>query len=287
MIRLTIPIGAVLLLAAAPAQPPGDERTGNIYELAIDRETSFTFAGGGTGTSTDRDTMIERVLDVGAAGLELEYDLPANATREDREIGWQFPTRVLKPATGPLRLLNADAMAVRLDRWLKLAKLPRAACGHYYFTWNAFKVECDPQSVLPALEALDLRPQDLRDGGSYRDPDATQAATFRRIPTATGGTSFVAEMALDSDTVRRDLARQDIALGEISRKPVTPEAALEKARATKIDGSIAVTFDVDTEGDVRRRTTVTKLTTTKPDGKVESRTTTETIDRRLVKDGAT
>jgi hypothetical protein len=282
MRRRLAAFGTVLALTvSARAEPEQTARVGDVYEISSDRESSFATALGRTGSSTDRDAMVERVIGVSDAGVEIEYDLPANATPNDRELGWQFPTRVLKSADGSLRLLNTADMEVRLAKWLKLAKLPRSACGHYYFTWNLFRVECDPQSVLPALRALDLRPPDLRDGGNYRDPDAARPTTFKRTA-GTSGITYVAEMAVDPDTVRRDLAQGDVALGEISRKPVTYETALEKAGATRVSGTISVTFEVDADNNVKRRVKVTKLETEKPGEKVERRTTTETLDRRRI-----
>jgi hypothetical protein len=65
-------------------------------------------------------------------------------------------------------------------------------------------------------------------------------------------------------------------------KPVTLDAALhERARET-VSGTISVVFETDSAGNVRRRTKVTKLDIKGPDGRSETETVTETLERRLI-----
>ena len=144
---------ALLVPAFAARAEPQASRAGDVYEITTDREASGETAGGeSTGSSHDRDAIIERVVAVRGDGLELEFDLPKEATADDRARTWQFPVRVLKPAQGPMQLLNRPELEARIDTWLKAASLTRAACGQWYFTWSAFQIQCDPQSVIGGIE---------------------------------------------------------------------------------------------------------------------------------------
>jgi hypothetical protein len=277
-------IAASLLPAiAAHAEPahPGP-RSGDIYEIRRELLSSDQSSDGSSGSATDRDAIRERVIAVRDGGLELEYDLPAQATAEDRARTWQFPVRVFKPQSGPPQLLNSSELKARVDRWLEAAKWTRAACGHWIFTWDAFKIECDPQSVVETLEAFDLSSRDLRDGALYRDSGALEPASLARKTAGPDGAIFTADMKIDPDAVRRGRAESDLVVAEIMGRPMTLEAA-SRAHATEdISGTISVTLETDAAGNVRRRKKVSKLEIRAADGGVETVTTTETVERRLV-----
>jgi hypothetical protein len=278
----------VLAARAAPAEnlsrSSNQYRAGDIFEISRDVESSEKSSGGlgGTSSSTDRDTVMERVVAASPTGIELEYDLPRGATADDRTRQWQFPVRVLRSPGGPIQLLNRPELAARAAAWLRAAGLTEAACGHWYFTWNAFKVECDPQSVVGIIEGFDLGPDDLRDGAVYRDPDAQTPATVKMIARSPNGATFHVEMAIDPNKVRQGQAQADVVTGEVLRRPVTFEVALQARSSEKISGAIKITLDADTDGRVRRLTKVTTLNVTNADGQLTTRTVTETLERRLI-----
>ena len=89
-------------------------------------------------------------------------------------------------------------------------------------------------------------------------------------------------MEIDPDAVRRARAESDVAVGETMQKPVTLVAALRERAKESVSGTISVTFDTDSVGNVWRRTKVTKVGITGPDGRYESQTATETVQRRPV-----
>jgi hypothetical protein len=276
---------AALLLPASVAQAgasPRAPQVGDTYEITMTRESAQQGINGSSGNSYDRDAIIERVTGLRADGLELEYDLPKAATADDRAEIWQFPARVFKPFRGPAQLLNGPELEVRVDSWLKAAGWPRTVCGHWIFTWNAFRIECDPQSVIKTVESFDMRPTDLRDGAPYREPEARGPGTLAKKTAGADGADFSVEMPVDPDAVRRARAESDVATGEIMNKPVTLDAAFrERARET-VSGTISVEFETDSAGDVRRRIKVTKLDMKEPDGQSETETVTETLERRLI-----
>jgi hypothetical protein len=285
-LRPAMAIAAVALILPAivghAAPPSHGPQVGDTYEIIRDKETSQKTSLGGTSRARDRDTIVERVIGARDGGLELEYDLPGDATAQDRARSWQFPARIFKPSQGASQLLNGPAMEVRVEGWLKAAQLDRTACGRWIFTWNAFRIECDPQSVIPALEQFELGPDDLRDGAAYRDPRARESAPVTRKATGADGATFVVEMAVDPDQVRRGHAETDVVVAQLQGKTLSLEDAVQARQADDIAGTITTTFETDSAGRVRRRTTVAKVETKKPNGQLEDQTVTETVERKLI-----
>jgi hypothetical protein len=273
-------LGLACAARAAPAQ--FNYHAGVVFEISRDVESTDKATDGSNGSSTDRDTLVERVVGASQAGLELEYDLPKSTSAEDRARQWQFPALVLKPPGRPLELLHRPELAARAAAWLKAAGLTDAACGHWYFTWNAFQIQCDPQSVVETIEGFDLGPDNLTAGALYRDPQALSPASLRAEAAAHASTVLRGEMAIDRDTVRRAHAQSDVVTAEIMRKPVTFEVALRARAAEEISGTIVVTFEIDAGGRVGRQTKVTTVNTHGANGRLGTRTVTQTLERRLV-----
>ena len=273
-------LASILFFATAvQAQPPSVARhVGDAYEITLTRDSEQSGTNGSSGSSHDQDTVIERVIGVRPDGLELEYDLPADTPKEEKSSTWQFPARVFQPFKGPVQLLDRSGLESRVDAWLKAAKLPRAACGHLIFTWNAFRIECDPDAVIKTVEAFQL-PLDIREGESYRDPNARVPGALVKKSVGSKGETFSAKMEIDPDIVRRARAETDVGVGEILRKPITLEAALQKHANEAITGTISVDIDVDAAGSVWRRTTLTVLEIKRADGESESQTSTTTLER--------
>ena len=73
-----------------------------------------------------------------------------------------------------------------------------------------------------------------------------------------------------------------MSLGEIVKKPVPLDAALSQRATEIISGTISITFETDSAGNLLRRTKVTKLDIRGPDGPSETETVTEKLERRLI-----
>ncbi len=278
-------IVAALLLPAIVARAgslPLAPQVGDTYEITLTRDSAQQGSDRSSGSSHDKDAIIERVIGLRADGLELQYDLPNAATADERAGNWQFPARVFKPFSGPAQLLNGPEVEARVDDWLKTAEWPRTVCGHWIFTWNAFRIECDPQSVIKTVQSFDLRSADLREGAPYQEPEALGSGKLARKPAGPDGAIFAVEMPVDPDAVRRGRAESDVVVGEIMKKPVSLDAALRERAREIVSGTISVTFETDPTGIVRRRTKVTKLYIKGPDGRSETETVTETLERRLI-----
>ena len=283
--RLIDTVALVALLAAPAAsrsEPANPAPTvGDEYEISKSYVTSEQSADGSS-ESSGRNAIVELVVGVRADGLELEYDLPKDTTAENRAREWQFPMRVFKPTHGPAQLLNRTDLEARVERWLAAAGWGREVCGRWAFTWTAIRIECDPDTAIKTVEALDLNVADLRDGAPYRTTGASGSGTLRRRSGGSNGASFTTSLEVDPDAVHRARAEEDVVVGEIMQKPVTLDAALRERKKERISGTISVTFDTDSTGSVWRRTTVTRQKATSAAGDVESSTATETVERRLI-----
>lgn len=181
-----------------------------------------------------------------------------------------------------MELRNSAELEARLEGWLNAAKLSRTACGHWIFTWTAFRIECDPQSVIKTLQAFDLGSASLREGALYHDSEADSSGQLVRRSGGLGGETFTVEMSVDADAVRRARAESDVVVGEIMKEPVSLEAALQKRTGEVVSGTISVAIEEDPAGIVRRRTKMTTVNTKGLDGHSETQSITETLERRRI-----
>lgn len=133
--------------------------------------------------------------------------------------------------------------------------------------------------MLKIIEEFDLRSDDLRKGLSYRVSDARSPGTLARKAAGPDGATFTVTMEIDPDAVRRARAEADVAVGEVMQEPMTLEAALLERSKETVSGTILVTFDTDSAGNLRRRTKVTTRETKRPDGSSEREVVTETVER--------
>jgi hypothetical protein len=280
---LAVALALVLPTLAVHAENPSPApRVGDVWEILSEYATKHSDSEGGSGSSHGRNMLVERVVAVRDDGVEVEVDLPAEVPKKDRARIWQYPARILRPQKGPIQLLNRAELERRVAAWLKRAKLPREACGQWYFSWNAFQIECDPDVVIQSLAALDRWPDELREGAPYQEPGARGPAALTRKPSAPDRAVFTVEMEVDPEAVRLDRARSDAVVAEIMGKEAELRPEAEARAPERISGTVTITFETDAAGLMRRRTTVTELEIEAPDGKLENETVTDTIERRLV-----
>lgn len=272
---------SVMLLATAGVLATGTAaalrpRDGGAIRITTDRETEEhgNRPQSAKSSATDRDSYVERVIATRPDGVVLEYDLPPDTAPAARTDAWQFPFRVLKRADGSLQLLDAAELNGRVDRWLRRAGLSRAACGTEAFTWNAFRVECDPQSAVAWATSVTL-PDRLAAGSSVSDPDALSPALLRRGPAG----ALTATLAVDPTTIRRRRAEEQVAVARLLHEPLTLDAALKAHEAETVTGTITLSFDLDPTGGTGRRSRVEVVQVAWPDGRVDTRTSASTLTR--------
>lgn len=279
--RLVISFAFVsVMLASGLASAQVAETVGDVYELRSVEESEFSSASS-SGSSESRNVMIERVIAVrGDGSIELEFDLPKDTSAEDRSRNWRLPIRVLKRPGETLELLDREALAARNRAWLQNWKIPESACGHWVFTWTAFKIECDPEAALASLTAFDLRPH-LSDGALYTEAGILHPVPLQATRLEDGRLVYRAELEMDPEAIRLSRAEQAVAIAEMTGQPPLPlEKALEAASGDSILGKLAITFEVDEQGQVTRCVRVAITEITGANSKQERNVTTTTIERR-------
>lgn len=278
---LTITAVAVLALIL-PSAISASPVEGELYELQLTSK-SETKGSTSNSSSSGRDTMSVKTVAVRADGVEFEYDLPPGTPAEDRQRNWQFPSRVFRPVDGgPIRLLNAPELEARVGQWLALGQMTREACGKWIFTWNAFKIECDPQSVLATIAVFDPQPQLLMEGASYRHSMAANPTPLHYAAGPDGGAIYETTMVIDADKVRHEKAEADVIVGQITGEPISAEQAQRKRAKMQISGTIEVTLETDPSGNVIKRTVIYKMELVDADGGGEKSLVTEVLTRKLI-----
>jgi hypothetical protein len=259
-------------------------KVGDEYKISNSYETSSKTDDGSSGSSRGSTTIVVRVVGAREDGLELEYDLPNDTSAADRARSWQFPVHVFKPSRGPMQLLNRPELEARVDAWLQEFGMTREACGRWTFTWNAFRIECDPESVIEMLNSYDLSVERLSDGAPYEDPEAISPGMLRKNATGENRETFAVTLQIDPEAVRRARAESDVVVGELMNEPLTLEEALGKRALEVTSGTILVTLEADSMGNVWRRTRVAELETKLVNGQYERQTATETVERHRIQE---
>lgn len=262
------------ICASAPSFAAPVDRVGDAYEIAIEG-VSQTSGAMSSGSSQDRDLLMERVVSFHDGGTELEFDLPRDTSAEDRVRAWQYPVRVLQSPGHALELLNAAEAKVRLHAWL--GDKEEAFCGHWVFTWTAIKIDCDPKSVVQIIEPLIATRSDLSEGAAYKAPGAVESVTLRTERRDAGGSVYVADLIVDPELIRNQRSEADVAVAEMTgQAPLSLEVATANHAKDKISGAITVHLETDAGNRLVRRTTVTR-TEVATEIEVERMTTTETV----------
>ena len=268
-VTLVLPINA-------RAQTPS---VGDEVVIRKSYETSNEMSdGSSTGSSRGHDSLLERVVTIREDGKELIYDLPKSAKKEDRARYWQFPAHVFQPNRGSITLLNQGDLESRLATWLESAGWDRSVCGQWIFTWNAFRIDCEPQSIIDTINSFDLRVSELAEGAVYSDVTAAAPGKLIRQVSDAKDTTFTVAMTVNPDVVRRARAESDVVVGEIVQKPVLFETAFQERLKEDVTGTVSVTLEVDDSGMVQKRVRVITIKTKRLDGSTETETKTETVE---------
>ena len=275
MIRALPTAGLLALFAMAPAGLCA-QQVGDRHRITLFHEMRSTSDDGGRSSSRGTHEYLIEVLAVGPDGVERLYEVPGERGDEPSP-DWHWPVRVWEDRQGVLSLLNRADMEARRDAWLAAANIPREACGTWYFTWNAFQVQCDPEEILETIEMLDIQPPDLREGAMLSHAAALAPAPLRKD--AGAGETFRATFSLDPDIARRELARSDVIVAQLMGKPVTFEEAYAVRQGEPIRGTIEVVLEANAEGEVERRIETIETVRTDAEGVTKSSTATETTER--------
>lgn len=260
--------------AQVVADAPGDE-----FRITLTHSSESKGDNGSSSSSRGGHEYVERVDAAGPEGTERTFDITLEPDDERRLIEWQFPARVLVAPDGTLELLNRDDLERRRDAWLEAAEIPAEACGSWYFTWNAFQVECDPDAILETIRSITIQPPALSEGELYEHPMALSPGRLAAENSSSQGSNYSVVLEVDPDAVRRAEARSDVVVGELMREPVSFESAYAERAKEQISGTIEVTLEARGDGTVWKRSTSTEIEKQLPDGTSEHETSLEVIER--------
>lgn len=277
-----VSLALLTLASAVPSLAATTDRVGDEYRVTFSYATSSELSDGGSSSSRGQNTYIERILAVTTDGLELEFDLPPEAKETNSLVEWQWPVRVEEASDGELRITNREEMEARRDAWLKAAGMSQETCGSWYFTWNAFQVECDPDAIIPTLQDSRLRSSDFGEGETYHHPGTLAGTPLKLVAENEQGQTLVAVLPIDPDFIRKGKAESDVVVAQITGRELTLQEALAARSAEEITGTLTITFETDRHGRIRQRTTLAETKTVDASGVEETSTNTQTITRQLV-----
>lgn len=277
----TMPVLAAASIATSAAAAPPQAGTRSL--LVLQHSSTNSDSRGSTGSSGGTDTIQERVIAVRDGGLELEYDFPPDSTARERDADWHLPARVKRSADGSVMLLNRTELEKRIDPWLARAGWNRNVCGHWIFTWTAFKIDCDPNSVLDTMKNFDIGHVAWREGATYSFPGTLTPAPLERIANKAGGSTFRVQLQIDPDSVRREMIESDLVVAQITGEALSREEATARHADEKISGSVVITLLTDSAGYTHRRIAVTKVRTESGNGQWEETESTSTLTRQPIR----
>lgn len=259
-----------------------DETVGDQFQIILFHKSESRGENGSSSSSSGGHEYLEHILSVGEDGVQRRYDVPLDPDDDGRLINWQFPVRVIEGRDGSMEILNRVELENRRDAWLEAAEIPFEACGTWYFTWNAFQVECDPNAILETIKAIKIQPENLVDGAAFNHPAALNPGRLKSVEGDSA--TFSVEMTISADYFHRTNAESDVVVGQIMREPISFEEAYAKRKSEQITGKIKVFLKANADGQVREQTTSIETVKTKVGGEVESGISTETIKRKRIQE---
>lgn len=259
-------------------------QVGNIYELVNSYKTSTEYGdNAGKGSSSGSDTLIATIIKDDSKGIELIYDLPDRYfSKDEKKKHWQFPAHILRSKDGTFTLLNYEEIEQRVEDWLNDSGWSREACGQWIFTWNAFKIECDPQSILEKVEEYDLRVSNLKDGELYENKYALEPAKFKARTDNDGNKYYYTDLIIDPEIIRRKRAENNVIIAKISGEKTLLAEALLAEKDVEISGTMRVLYYVDGINQPYKRITITKERAKEPNGMTEIKVSTFTLEKKLI-----
>ncbi len=258
------------------------EQVGNIYEIKFSYETSSKTGDQASGSSSGRNLLIERIIAINEESIDLEFDLSLNTKEAERERVWKLPAKVRRNDDGTLILLNSDEMENRITKWLEKANWTREVCDQWIFTWNAFKIDCDPQSALSLIASYDLNSNNFDPRKPYESKLATHAGELQLLANTPEGKTYRTELELNPQTIKAELAEVQLIIGQITGTEITIEDALKEQLLKNISGVMNITLVVDNEGRLIKRKEVLNIKTIEDDGTIKTETKTNILSRSLI-----
>ena len=264
-----------LAFACAPVGPSSDDSAAapevRHYEITS-RYRTTSEGEGSSGSSSGRSGYREEVR-TDAAGCRIRsFDLVDNPEQQRPVAEWQMPIVLQEcPGAAPA-LANRNEVLARLDAFLTAIKVSHEACGRYYFTWNVFLIECDPDAAAQNILKSDLSLIPLEDGADYILPDTGTHVTLALASNAAPGQRIFTGTAVIDPAYLRDSAADTImVVAEVSGMTVTREAALAQIAAHQYSGKSAISVVEEAAADRITTTIIGEVSEVDAEGQVETR----------------
>ncbi len=234
---------AAALLGCATATTPAQATDGAEQYEIISSYSTESERPRGSSSSSGSDEFREEVR-AGADGCRTRtFDVVDDPEHKRPLEVWRMPV-VLRECPGfPQVIANCEEMEARRDAFLAAAKIPHESCGRYYFTWNVFKIECDPDTILETVANIDLGSIRLEDGAVFTLPDTSTSVTLAAVPVAPAGQRiFKGRTTIDPEVLREGAIKTIMVVAEVRGKAVTREEAMAQIVAHQFSGEAEVTL---------------------------------------------
>lgn len=276
------------LIATSACEQPTDapwssEVEGSLFEVRVAYE-SESAGGESSGTSRGHDTLIERIIAVDPTEIVVRYERIPSPRRYVGEqpnlIDWEFPATISVLDPDAIILQNVDEIEARNAEWRQAAGIPDEACGLWYFTWNAFEIECDPNTVVQALEAFMLYNKELYEGREIKEPHTLEGSVLTFVSSLP--LTLQADFILDPEIIRKERAQQDVIVAQIMQsETITLEDAIEGRATEQISGTLTTEWELDELGRVIKRTRNSNIAIELESGEIEKLTRKQITTRTL------
>ena len=281
---------AALTLATGCQQKPDMPWTSEVEDTVFEVRVAYenkSSGGNSSGSSSGHNTLTERIINVSSKEIVVEYEsIPSPKRYVDEQpnlIDWEFPATISLLASGEFILQNTEEIAARNAEWRQAAGFPDDACGLWYFTWNAFKVECNPDTVIQSLEAFVLFNDYMDENRKIEEPGTLEPSILTLV--ASSPLTFQAKFDLDPEIIREERAQQDVIVAQMmQRETVTLEDALQERNSEQISGTLTTVWELDDLGRVVKRTRNSIVTIELESGERETLTQKKTTTRTLQAD---
>ena len=281
----------IMLMLTSACQRPTEvpwssEIEGSVFEVQVEYQNKSS-GDGTTGSSSGRNTLTERIIEVDSKEIIVEYDYAPRPRRYVDEqpnlIEWEFPATISLKHSDDITLQNIEEITARNTEWREAAGIPNEACGLWYFTWNAFKVECDPNTVIQSLEAFILFDDEIHEGQEIKEFGTLKTGIIKLV--SSSPLTFQAEFEFDPEVIRESRAEQDVIVAQMmQRETISLENALEGRATEQISGNLTATWELDDRGRVIKRTRNSNITIELENGEIEKLSQKQTTTRTLQAD---
>jgi len=185
---------------------------------------------------------------------------------------WKMPVLLRECAGQPAEIANREAMVARRDAFLSAAELPPEACGRHYFTWDVFKIECDPEAVIDTVERIDLSSLALQDGAHFLVRDTETRLTLTQAESGPDGRrTFTGRGTIDPEVLREQKASAIMVIAEVSGEEISLEQAMARIAEHRFAGEVSVKLMEEPAEDRITLTVVSETSETDAEGNTETR----------------